>query len=90
MCSQLCPARGDEIPRSLPSTDFTEEIQLVREALHRKSALPLWPLEKSSIDSDGSAAALFLWCASNRERPELAAKIAGFEAILLTSRILAT
>ena len=81
--------------RGLPSTDFRytngeDEIQLVRGALRFKSALPLWPLEKSSIDSDGSAAALFLWCASNRERPESAATIARFKPILFISRIIAT
>jgi hypothetical protein len=79
--------------RGLPSTDFRyrndeDEIQLVRGGLRFKSAPPLWPLEKGSIASDDSAAALFLWCASNRERAELEAKIAGFEAVLLTSRIL--
>ena len=91
--SQLCLARGLN-PRGLPPSDFRYsnaqmKIQLVREALHRKSALPLWPLEKSSIDSDGSAAALFLWRFQS-EKGRISGQNRKIEAILLTSRIRAT
>jgi hypothetical protein len=36
-----------------------------------ESALPIWPLEKMWIDSDLSAATLFLWCAFNSAKARI-------------------